>query len=161
MSDNITAMSNTTFPATAWTQIEAAKGKSKEARQKRDELCTLYYAPVFGFIARQIRDRHRAQDLTNDFFAQLWENPTVIEKADRRLGKFRSYLSQRLKWFIMDQFKKDSRRPGNAILNEQNEKHSKALTIDSGSGRRYGIQRRVGEADVESSARPPGRKISR
>jgi RNA polymerase sigma-70 factor (ECF subfamily) len=102
MSDNV----NSSFPATAWTMIEGAKGEGDDAKKSLSALCDVYWAPVFGFISRRIRNSHDAEDVTNNFFISLLQNPALIDKADRTRGKFRSYLSQRLKWFLMDRNKR-------------------------------------------------------
>lgn len=100
-------MRRTPFPATAWTQIEAAKGDSDSGRAAFAAWCEVYWQPAFGVIARRVSDLHKAKDLTQEFFAELLVKRTLIEKADRSRGKFRSFLSQRLKWFVLDRVKKE------------------------------------------------------
>ena len=51
MSDTENAM-NTHFPATAWTEIEAAKGEGETARKALGAFCEVYWSPVHGYILR-------------------------------------------------------------------------------------------------------------
>jgi RNA polymerase sigma factor (sigma-70 family) len=114
MSDTVSIMRNTPFPLTAWTMIEAARGEDATAREALNGLCNAYWAPVFGYISKRIRDQHQAMDIAQDFFVGVIKTGTLVDKADRNRGKFRTFLSQRLQWFLMDQYKKFSKESKNA-----------------------------------------------
>ncbi|HLX62345.1 MAG TPA: sigma-70 family RNA polymerase sigma factor [Planctomycetota bacterium] len=107
MSNTLMIVRNTPFPVTAWTQIEAAKGEGAAAQQGLNAMCEAYWTPVFGFILRRIRNAEKAEDWTQDFFRSVVKNRTLINKADRSRGKFRAFLSQRLQWFLLDEFKRE------------------------------------------------------
>ncbi len=40
-------------------------------RAALEELCEAYWLPVYGFMRRQTKDMHEAQDLTQGFFTSL------------------------------------------------------------------------------------------
>jgi RNA polymerase sigma-70 factor (ECF subfamily) len=64
-----------------------------------EKLYRIYREPIYNFICRQYRcDHHDAEDLTQGFFAHLIEKATV-KRADRDIGKFRTFLLGALKNF--------------------------------------------------------------
>ena len=63
------------------------------------QLCQTYWPPLYTFVRSRGYSVHDAQDLTQGFFAHLIENKIHL-RADRELGKFRSFLLASLKNFI-------------------------------------------------------------
>lgn len=62
------------FATTRWSLVAAARDPAApEARQALAELCELYWYPVYAYVRRRGHDHHRAQDLTQGFFARLLE----------------------------------------------------------------------------------------
>ena len=62
------------FPSTRWSLIvQAAAPATPQAREALEELCSLYWHPVYAFIRRKGNDPDWALDLTQDFFARLHE----------------------------------------------------------------------------------------
>ncbi len=60
------------FPSTRWSLIvQAAAPATPQAREALEELCSLYWYPVYAFIRRKGNDPDWALDLTQDFFARL------------------------------------------------------------------------------------------
>ena len=61
------------FPATRWTLVlrvgEPEAGD--EARRALEELCKIYWYPLYAFARRQGLGAHDAQDATQGFFANL------------------------------------------------------------------------------------------
>ena len=90
------------FPSTHWSVVLAA-GRSQAEPQMAEtalaELCRVYWAPLYGFVRSRGHTVHDAQDLTQSFFAYLLEHK-VYARADRRKGKFRSFLLASLKNFL-------------------------------------------------------------
>jgi len=64
-------------------------------------LCQVYWAPLYGFVRSRGNTVHDAQDLTQSFFAYVLEHK-VYARADRRKGRFRSFLLASLKNFLAD-----------------------------------------------------------
>jgi RNA polymerase sigma-70 factor (ECF subfamily) len=92
------------FASTRWTVVrEAADSQtsSEHALSALSELCQIYWRPVYLFLRRQGIAQHDAQDLTQDFFAELIEHRTYAG-ADRMKGRFRSFLLGALKHLLAD-----------------------------------------------------------
>jgi RNA polymerase sigma factor (sigma-70 family) len=65
------------------------------------ELCQIYWRPLYAFLRKQGYGPEDAQDLTQDFFADLIES-RAYARANREKGHFRSFLLGALKHFIAD-----------------------------------------------------------
>ena len=82
------------FATTRWSLILSAANSQSEEQKARDaleELCRIYWRPVFVFVCRRGYSTEDAQDLTQDFFVKILE-PKWLEHADRNRGRFRSLL---------------------------------------------------------------------
>jgi RNA polymerase sigma-70 factor (ECF subfamily) len=66
-------------------------------------LCQTYWPPVYAFIRRNGYDQDQAQDLSQGFFALLLEK-NYLGDADRRRGKFRSFLLKAVKHFLANEW---------------------------------------------------------
>ncbi len=83
---------NPAFPATRWTLIlDLRSGDERSAQQALEELCRLYWYPVYAFIRRPGAGTEDAEDLTQGFFARLLERGDFLT-ADQEKGKLRSFL---------------------------------------------------------------------
>ena len=88
------------FCTTRWSVVTGARGDSEDAHCAVEELCRIYWRPVFAFIARTERTtRDTAADLTQDFFAHFLEK-RVYCAADRERGRFRCFLLTAVKFFL-------------------------------------------------------------
>ena len=88
------------FATTHWSVVcSAGQTNSIHAHEALEKLCRTYWYPVYGFVRRQGKNSHDAQDLTQEFFARLLEKNTFAV-ADRTRGKFRSFLLTALKNFL-------------------------------------------------------------
>lgn len=56
------------------------------------DLCCIYWPPVYAFIRRSGFDPHAAEDLTQDFFSDLIQRDKLLSSADQNAGRFRTYL---------------------------------------------------------------------
>lgn len=65
------------------------------------ELCQTYWTPLYSFVRGRGHTVEDAQDLTQSFFAYLIEHKIYV-RADRRKGRFRSFLLASLKNFLAD-----------------------------------------------------------
>jgi DNA-directed RNA polymerase specialized sigma24 family protein len=92
------------FSQTHWSVIVAA-GKSQVAPEAAKvalaQLCETYWPPLYAFVRSRGYSVHDAQDLTQGFFAYLIEHK-IYARADRRKGRFRSFLLASLKNFLAD-----------------------------------------------------------
>lgn len=90
------------FAVTQWSVIVAAGKTQTEpeiASAALAQLCQTYWPPLYAFVRSRGYSVHDAQDLTQGFFAHLIENKIHL-RADRQLGKFRSFLLASLKNFL-------------------------------------------------------------
>jgi len=80
------------FTRTHWSLISSAKSaNSTESREAMESLCRSYWLPIYAYIRRRGYRSQEAQDLTQDFFAQLLEKG-FLQNVTRAKGKFRSFL---------------------------------------------------------------------
>jgi len=93
------------FATTRWSVIlscAAGKGGQTGKTQKAlEELCQIYWRPIFAFICRHGHSVTDAQDLTQDFFVMVLEG-NLLNLADPARGRFRSLLMKALTRFLRD-----------------------------------------------------------
>jgi RNA polymerase sigma factor (sigma-70 family) len=80
------------FRTTHWSAVvRAGHGDSSEAGTALDQLCQVYWYPLYAFARRQGHGPAEAEDLTQGFFARLLERNSVA-KAVPDKGRFRTFL---------------------------------------------------------------------
>lgn len=85
-------MQDKAFPTTHWSLICRAGHEDAQVRQQAlSEICQLYWPPVYAFIRSRGYAPHDAEDLTQDFFAELLRH-NDFAKADQSLGRLRTYI---------------------------------------------------------------------
>ncbi|MBT3224428.1 MAG: sigma-70 family RNA polymerase sigma factor [Proteobacteria bacterium] len=107
-------MSRRAFPGTRWSLVlRAGDGK----RAALEELCTVYWYPLYAYVRSRGHSFEGAQDLTQGFFLRLLGRDDLSGvKADR--GRFRSFLLTALKHYLADEWDKATaqKRGGKAVL---------------------------------------------
>lgn len=78
-------------------------------RDRWESLLRLYWAPIYGFIRREGYNGHDASDLAQEFMSRVVIGRGLFAKADPERGRFRSYLKQSLRNFLVDQHRKTTR----------------------------------------------------
>ena len=73
------------------------------AREALEELCRTYWYPLYAFVRNGGHSAVDAQDLTQAFFARIIETGGFAS-ADRKRGRFRSYLLGAMKHFLANQW---------------------------------------------------------
>src|SRR4051812_24043093 len=97
------------FAATRWSMVMAAgETTGRERHRALEELARAYWFPLYTYVRRRGHDAALAEDLTQSFFAHLLEKKS-LEKVDRALGKFRSFLLASLKNYLADAWDKERR----------------------------------------------------
>ena len=100
------------FPETRWSVVLAAQSDGKgeqdeaDARQAMEELCAMYWRPVFRFMRASGRSVEDAKDLTQDFFAKLIDLDSFKSVAQEK-GKLRSFLLISAKRFLISDLHKE------------------------------------------------------
>lgn len=85
---------------TRWSVVLAAGGtRTSDAESALEHLCQAYWYPLYAFARRYGKSPSDAQDLVQGFFLH-WLESGLVEKANRQLGKFRSFLLASFKNFI-------------------------------------------------------------
>lgn len=87
------------FVPTAWTAIERARTDAADPDSGWDHLYRYYFQPVCAYLCRVGHTREQSEELTQRFFAWLWEKD-VVARAERSRGKFRNFLLTALKQFV-------------------------------------------------------------
>ena len=91
------------FAATRWSLVRAAGADSTlRARKALEQLCRLYWPPLYAFVRRCGSPPHDAQDLVQGFFLQLLAKD-ALGAVDPRKGKFRSFLLAALKHYLSNE----------------------------------------------------------
>jgi len=94
------------FATTHWSLVGAARpGEASQtrAREALEELCRAYWYPLYAFVRSGGYSAADAQDLTQAFFARIIETGGFAS-ADRRRGRFRSYLLGAMKHFLANEW---------------------------------------------------------
>ena len=87
------------FATTHWSLVVIAQGQSAGAEEALEELCRIYWRPLYAFARRQGSDPEEARDLTQGFF-QLLLTRRDLDAVRREKGRLRSYLLASFKHFL-------------------------------------------------------------
>lgn len=98
------------FKTTQWNVVLAAgHGPDGAAESALEEVCRAYWFPLYAFVRRYGHSPEDAQDLTQEFFARFL-GKNYFARADRRRGKFRTFLLASLKHFLTEEWRRGSRQ---------------------------------------------------
>jgi RNA polymerase sigma-70 factor (ECF subfamily) len=93
------------FPITRWTIVAAAQGKGGQAHHALNELCGLYWPPVYAFVRRKGKSPADAEDLTQGFFAELLARGS-LESVAADKGRLRTFLLKALTRHMINEHEK-------------------------------------------------------
>jgi DNA-directed RNA polymerase specialized sigma24 family protein len=96
------------FHTTSWTLVDGARAD----RAGLERLLRQYWSPIYAAIRRQGFGAHDASDLTQEFMTQVVIGRDLASKADPARGRFRSYLKQALRNFLIDRSRGRKRAEG-------------------------------------------------
>jgi RNA polymerase sigma factor (sigma-70 family) len=97
------------FNTTHWSVVlQAGENDSPQAAEALAALCRAYWYPLYAYVRRQGHDFADAQDLTQEFFARLLARKD-LRLADRKRGRFRTFLLTSLKHFLINEWNKANR----------------------------------------------------
>ncbi|MBL9113837.1 MAG: hypothetical protein JNJ83_02445 [Verrucomicrobiaceae bacterium] len=87
--------SDAPFPMTRWSLVAGAKAAADPARKRAavEELCGLYWRPIYGFLRRRGLAQADAQDAAQGFFVSLLSED-LFAKAETENGKMRSFFAR-------------------------------------------------------------------
>jgi RNA polymerase sigma-70 factor (ECF subfamily) len=96
------------FPPTRWSLVgRAGDQHTNVAADALETLCRAYWYPLYAFVRKRGYDAHTAEDLTQSFFAHLFENGS-LQFLDRDKGKFRTFLLTGLTNFLNNDWNKQA-----------------------------------------------------
>jgi RNA polymerase sigma-70 factor (ECF subfamily) len=91
------------FATTHWTLVlEACRSDSTSAQKALAQLCQTYWYPLYEYVRRRGNSPEDAEDLTQGFFARLFELNSLTD-VRREKGKFRSFLLASLNHYLSDE----------------------------------------------------------
>src|SRR4051812_5519482 len=92
------------FATTRWSIVLAAGAGpvQADAREALASLCETYWYPLYAYLRGRGHSAEDAEDLTQAFFARVFEKET-FRQADPARGKFRSFLLTALKNFAVNE----------------------------------------------------------
>lgn len=89
------------FPTTSWTLVLQASGPDAR-RSAVEDLCSIYWAPVYAFVRRRVNDPEEAKDLTQAFFTRFLEKHDLHPSGPEQ-GRFRHFLLASVKHFLSNE----------------------------------------------------------
>jgi DNA-directed RNA polymerase specialized sigma24 family protein len=91
------------FLTTHWSLLEEI-GAANEEKERAliSLLLSCYWKPVYCFLLREGYNNDQAKDLTQDFFHEVVLGRSLIQRADRSKGRFRSFLLTALKRYLIN-----------------------------------------------------------
>lgn len=121
------------FATTRWTVVLAAGGRdAPQAEAALEELCRIYWYPLYAYVRRHGHTREDAEDLTQSFFARLLEK-YYLQGLRSEKGKFRAFLLAALKHFLANEWDRASRKKRGGA--------AKVLSLDwHGAENRYQVE---------------------
>lgn len=96
--------------------MQARDREPDNAARALEELCQVYWMPLYAYVRRRGYNVEEAQDLTQDFFTRLLAKDVLAHVAPEK-GKFRSFLLAALKHFLANEWDKAraQKRGGGAV----------------------------------------------
>lgn len=94
---------NRNFATTRWSLVaRAGDSGAPEVQEALEELCRIYWFPLYAYVRRRGFRAEDAQDYTQSFFMRLLEKQT-LQVADPHRGRFRSFLLASLNNFLANE----------------------------------------------------------
>jgi RNA polymerase sigma-70 factor (ECF subfamily) len=106
------------FATTRWTVVLAAGlRQTPQSDHALEELCRIYWFPLYAYVRRRGHAKADAEDLVQEFFARFLAR-NYLEGLSAGRGRFRAFLLASLKNFLANEWKKSRRlkRGGGEIL---------------------------------------------
>lgn len=103
------------FATTRWTVVLAA-GEKEQASLALEELCRVYWYPIYAYVRRRCDSKEDAEDLTQAFFARFLQK-NYLEGLNAERGRFRAFLLAALKNFLANEWdrQRSQKRGGHLI----------------------------------------------
>jgi RNA polymerase sigma-70 factor (ECF subfamily) len=110
------------FVTTRWTTVLAAGRKSSpQADVALEELCRVYWYPLYAYVRRHGHSKEDAEDLTQAFFERFLQK-NYLDGLSSERGRFRAFLLASLKHFLANEWDRAGRQKRGA--------HATHLSLD-------------------------------
>lgn len=97
------------FPTTRWSVVlGVVQTESEAAAAALEELCRIYWYPIYAFVRQRGAGPHEAEDLTQSFFAFVLEKES-LRSVNQAKGRFRSFLLAVLTNFLNNEWHRRQR----------------------------------------------------
>ena len=83
--------------------LTARRADTPRARLALEQLCQIYWYPLYAYVRRRGYSPHDAEDLTQEFFARLLHK-NYLADIQREKGKFRSFMLAALNHFLASEW---------------------------------------------------------
>ena len=104
MSQEWTAQNKSGFPTTEWSVVlGAASNHPEKAAAALEKLCGRYWYPIYAFVRQSGNGVHKAEDLTQGFFAFVLKR-RAFERVERSKGRFRSFILASLNNYVLNEY---------------------------------------------------------
>ena len=120
------------FPSTHWTLVaQAGATRTLDSQQALEELCHVYWPPLYAFLRRSGSSPEEAKDLVQGYLARLLERQDLRSVAPEQ-GRFRSYLLAGLRNFLASECRRESaqKRGGGGVISLETEGLDAAAFVD-------------------------------
>jgi RNA polymerase sigma-70 factor (ECF subfamily) len=96
------------FATTRWSLVlEASRADLPDSNPALEEICRLYWSPLYAFVRRAGQSPEDAEDLTQAFFSSLLEKQW-LSAADPEKGRLRTFLITAMKHFMAKEWRRAS-----------------------------------------------------
>jgi DNA-directed RNA polymerase specialized sigma24 family protein len=126
----------TRFPTTSWSLVALAADQGPEAQREALEKLLVRYLPAMRahLLCSKRMDPDAAADLLQDFIANKVLERDLIAQADRRLGKFRTFLLVSLDRYWLNQLRNRGALKRKADMAEAlGDNADRLATVDAGT----------------------------
>ncbi len=97
------------FSTTHWSEVVAAgDAGTPQSAEALESLCRAYWFPLYAYVRRQGSSPEEAEDLTQAFFAGLFQK--CVQHAHPESGRFRTFLLTSFKRFVISEWRRTTRR---------------------------------------------------
>jgi hypothetical protein len=106
------------FLTTHWSLIDDIQSGDKE-KVLVGRLLELYWKPVYCYLRRRGLNNEHAKDHTQGFFHEIVLNRNLVQRADRKKGRFRTFLLHALDQYMANEKTKElagKRRPKGELV---------------------------------------------
>src|SRR5262245_58973389 len=122
------------FPSTKWELLADASVRGDQSPAALNEFAERYYAAVRAFIAAVSRSPVDADDLTQRFFETVVLSGSLLSRADPQKGRFRPYLKQSIRNFLVDEHRRQARALAPGVRLDDLDDDQDAIVADSAPG---------------------------